>query len=75
MEPRLPADHPANGAAVEAPPPTRSRTLDLAAVEPVTAPAAQGGMEHMGQKMDESAEPKPTMDGAEHKHEDGGKQP
>ncbi len=40
-EPPVAADHPANPGAQEAPPLMRSRTLELAAAEPVIAPGSK----------------------------------
>lgn len=71
-EPNLSSDHPANPNAEQAPPPTRWRTLDLAAADPVTPAQAGAGMDHSGHGMGEKTEPKaaePGMEAGGHKHE------
>lgn len=50
-DPALSADNPANPAAAEVSPPARSRTLDLAAAEPVYPAKAGQGMDHAGHGM------------------------
>lgn len=71
-EPTLPADHPANAAGMEAPPPTRWQTLSLAGADPVSPAQSGTGMDHSGHGMGEKAEPKPAEPGMEaggHKHQ------
>ena len=71
-EPTLPADHPANAAAKEAPLPTRWQTLDLAGVDPIVALQPGAGMDHAGHGTADKAEPMPAEPGAEaggHKHD------
>lgn len=76
-EPTLPADHPANAAAEQAPPPTRWQTLDLAAADPIVPAQAGAGMDHAGHGMGDnppvpSTQPQPSGRGEEsgaHKHE------
>lgn len=50
-EPMLPAGNPANPAAAESPTLPRSRTLDLAGVDPVTPAPAAMPMDHSGAGM------------------------
>lgn len=58
-EPTLPADHPANLAAEEAPSPMRWSTLDTAAVGPVGSMPAEPAMDHSGHEGDEKTAPLP----------------
>lgn len=58
-EPTLPADHPANAAAMEALPVTRWQTLDLARTDPVTPAQADAGMSHGGHETGNNAMSKP----------------
>jgi hypothetical protein len=48
----FPSDHPANPAAAETVPLSRSRTLDLATAEPITPAPATSAMKHAGNGAD-----------------------
>jgi rubrerythrin len=52
IDPAPSTDHPANPTAAEAAPLMRSRTLDLAAAEPITPAPAASGMDHTGHGTD-----------------------
>lgn len=58
-EPPLPAGHPANAAAAEAPPTTRWQTLDLAAADPIAPAPGMNGSAHKHDAPAPSAAPKP----------------
>lgn len=71
-EPTLSTDHPANASAAEAPAPTRWRTLDLAAADPLTPVQIGEGMDHAGHTMGENVQPEATPPAPEsgvHKHD------
>ena len=71
-EPTLPADHPANATAAEAPPMTPSHTLDLSAAEAVAPANAGPGMDHAGHGQEEKGAPQssaPGMEPAAHKRD------
>ncbi len=68
--PVLTPENPANPAAAEAPPEPRSRTLDLAAAEPVAPLPARATADHSGHgKSGEPAEPEPRGDAGAHRHD------
>jgi hypothetical protein len=71
-EPTLPDDHPANTNAAAAPRSPVSKTLDLAAAEPVTAEHGGTGKHHEGHDMGDTApagSSSPGMEGEAHEHE------